>query len=163
MVAGGREGWAWLGGITGRAPGLGGGCGAAGAADYKEQKAAGQIITAGPQKQDFWSALSALARVNIRNERGLRSSTADPAVLRLSRPEVWGRQVVVDLLLGVKLMRGLRRPGEGGETKGGGGSGVISLLVNTVVHLIKMMFSRLKLTTRSINMAPGLTQSSNTN
>ena len=44
-------------------------------------------------------------------------------------------------------MTGLRRyyqPGERGE-------GVTSLLVNTVVHLIKTVFSRLKLTTKSIS------------
>ena len=63
---------------------------------------------------------------------------------------VGGRQVVVDPWLGVNLMTGLRRycrqgGGEGGER------GVMSLLVNTVVHLIKIVFSRLKLTTKSIS------------
>ena len=57
---------------------------------------------------------------------------------------------MVDPWLGVKLMTGLRRYcRQGGEKRGGGGGGM-SLLVNTVVHLIKLMFSRLKLTTKSI-------------
>ena len=58
------------------------------------------------------------------------------------------RQVVVDPWLEVKLMTGLRRyyPARGEE-----GRGVMSLLVNTVVHLIETLFSRLKLTTKSIS------------
>ena len=56
---------------------------------------------------------------------------------------------MVDPWLGVKLMTGLRRYCRQGGGEGGGG--VMSLLVNTVVHLIKLMFSRLKLTTKSIS------------